>query len=88
MDDATWQDAELRTLGLFLCKSVDGDRADQLFLVFNAGGDCEVTLPDVNGIQQWKRVLDTGATEEGFAEHPAECPAMVYGASVAAFEPA
>ena len=54
----------------------------------NAGADCQVKLPEVNGIKTWKRVLDTGAQHGAFAEHPAESPAIVYGASVAVFEPA
>ena len=45
-------------------------------------------LPAVNGITAWKRVLDTGAEDDAFAEHPVESSATVYGASVAVFEPA
>lgn len=46
-----------------------------------------MTLPDVNGISAWTRVLDSGAQDGGFAEHAAESPALVYGESVAVFEP-
>jgi glycogen operon protein len=88
VDDAAWADGDLRALGLFVSKSVNGEGPDQAFLVFNAGADCRVTLPTVNGIAEWRRVLDTGAAEDTFAEHAAESPAMVYGASVAVFEPA
>jgi glycogen operon protein len=87
MDDAAWEDGDLRALGLFLCKPANGEGLDQLFMVFNAGGDCEVNLPQLNGIEKWKRVLDTGAEDGAFEEHPAEDPAIVYGASVAVFEP-
>lgn len=88
MDEEAWNDGDLRTLGLFLSKPANGEGGDQLFLVCNAGGDCSVTLPEVNGITAWKRVLDTGAADDAFSVHPAENPAMVYGASIAAFEPA
>ena len=77
----------LRALGLFLSKPANGEGPDQLFLVLNAGGDCQVKLPEVNGIKAWKRVLDTGAEDDAYAEHPAQSPAMVYGGSVAVFEP-
>lgn len=87
MDDAAWKDGNLRALGLFLSKPANGEGFDQLFLVCNAGGDCTVKLPSVNGITAWKRVLDTGATDDAFAEHAAESPATVYGASIAVFEP-
>ena len=64
----------------------DDEPADDLFLVFNAGGDCAFTLPAVNRIEQWQRIADTGA-EEAFSIHPVEGAAMVYGASVAVFCP-
>ncbi len=86
MDDAAWADDDLRVVGLFLSRAANGEGADQLLLVCNAGGDCEVSLPAVNGIAAWKRVLDTAAAEGAFAEHPCEGPAMVYGASIAVFE--
>ncbi|WP_337181925.1 glycogen debranching protein GlgX [Shinella sp.] len=88
MEDTDWEDGELRILGLFLSRPANGEELDRLFLVYNAGGDCAVALPAVNGITTWKRVLDTGAEEGAFTEHPAESPATVYGASVAVFEPA
>jgi len=88
MDDAAWQDETLRTLCLFLARPANGEGADQLFIVCNAGEDCAVTLPEVNGIAGWKRVLDTGAEDRAFKEHAAESPAMVYAASLAVFEPA
>ncbi|WP_234186259.1 glycogen debranching protein GlgX [Shinella sp. NM-101] len=88
MEDADWEDGELRILGLLLSRPANGEGLDRLFLVYNAGGDCAVELPAVNGITAWKRVLDTGAEEGAFTEHPAESPATVYGASVAGFEPA
>jgi glycogen operon protein len=76
-------------LGVYLGKSIqagDDEPADDLFLVFNAGGDCAFTLPAVNRIEQWQRIADTGA-EEAFSIHPVEGAAMVYGASVAVFCP-
>lgn len=93
MDEAAWNDGVLRALGLFLAKAPNGANgeegaSDPLFLVFNAGADCEVVLPEVNGIRSWKRVLDTGSPEDAFAEHPVEGTAVVYRASVAAFMPA
>lgn len=88
MDDAAWKDGNLATLGLFLCKPGNGEGPDQLFLVCNAGGDCQMKLPEVNGIRAWTRVLDTGAENGCFAHDPAESPAMIHGASVAVFEPA
>ena len=88
MDDAAWQDENLRTLCLFLARPANGEGADQLLIVCNAGEDCAVTLPEVNGIAGWKRVLDTGAEEGAFTAHDAGSPATVYAASLAVFEPA
>ena len=89
MDDGAWQDGGLRALGVYLGKSINdanAERLDDLFLVFNAGGDCEFTLPSVNGIAEWERIADTGA-DEPFAIYPVDGPAMVYGASIAIFAP-
>jgi glycogen operon protein len=89
MDDGAWGDGELRVLGVSLGKSIHAagsEKLDDLFLVFNAGGDCEFTLPSVNGIEHWQRVADTGA-ENSFEAHEADRSAMVYGASVAVFSP-
>ena len=88
MDDAAWQDENLRTLCLFLSRPANGEGADQLLIVCNAGEDCAVALPEVNGIAGWKRVLDTGAEDGAFKEHAAESPSTVYAASLAVFEPA
>ena len=88
MDDAAWQDENLRTLCFFLARPANGEGADQLLIVCNAGEDCAVTLPEVNGIAGWKRVLDTGAEEGAFTAHDAGSPATVYAASLAVFEPA
>ncbi|UDF28084.1 UNVERIFIED_ORG: glycogen debranching protein GlgX [Roseateles sp. XES5] len=87
MDDGAWKDANLRVLGLFLSKPATGEGEDRLFIVCNAGADSQVTLPGINGIEAWKRVLDTGATDDAFAEHPADGTAVVYAASVAVFAP-
>ena len=86
MDDGAWEDGNLHALGLFVSKPANGEGPDQLFIVVNAGGDCQVKLPEVNGIKAWTRVLDTGAEDDAFAQHPAEGAATVYGASVAVFE--
>ncbi|MDX3925711.1 MAG: glycogen debranching protein GlgX [Shinella sp.] len=91
MDEKAWKDGDLRVLGVYLAKSAGlaeagTEMTDQLFLVFNAGGDCQFTLPAVNGTERWERVLDTGAGD-AFAVHEVDGPAMVYAASVAAFAP-
>jgi glycogen operon protein len=89
MDDDAWDDGELRVLGVYLGKSIhaaDTEKVDDLFLVFNAGGDCEFTLPSVNGIEQWQRVADTGA-QMPFTVHEADSSVTVYGESVAIFAP-
>ncbi|MBB3594115.1 glycogen operon protein [Rhizobium sp. BK529] len=90
MDEGAWNDDELRVLGVYLSKSAyspDSEEMDDLYLVFNAGGDCEVHLPEVNGLKQWARVLDTGAEEDAFKLHEQESPVMVYTQSIAAFAP-
>lgn len=84
-----WDDAELRVLGMFVCRRRvigDQEQGDCLLIVLNAGGDCAFTLPSVNGAMEWNRIADTGA-DDCFAVHPAETPAMVYEASVAIFAP-
>ena len=88
MEDAAWADDALRAVGLFLRKPENGGAGDRLFLAFNAGGDCGFTLPAVNGVGRWTRVLDTGAQTGAFAAHPAENPATVFAASIAVFAPA
>jgi glycogen operon protein len=87
MDDGAWNDGELRALGVYLGKSIhatDAEKLDDLFIVFNAGGDCEFTLPGVNGIDTWQRVIDTGA-EKPFSTYKTDNKAMVYASSVAVF---
>jgi glycogen operon protein len=59
---------------------------DGLFMVFNAGGDCEVTMPEVNGIKKWERAFETGA-EDPFTIFDPGNPVMVYRESVAVFAP-
>ena len=89
MDEGAWNDAALRVLGVYLGKSIhaaDSETMDDLLLVFNAGGDCQFTLPSLNGITQWTRIVDTGA-ENPFSSHAAEEAAMVYAASLAIFAP-
>ena len=89
MDEGAWDDGELRVLGVYVGKSVhatDADNPDDLFLVFNAGGDCEFKLPELGDDEGWCRVADTGS-EESFTIHEVENTAMVYAASVAVFTP-
>lgn len=89
MDEGAWNDNELRVLGVLLSKSVhaiDSDTMDDLFLVFNAGGDCDFRLPEANGIKHWQRVLETGA-DDGFAVFEPDNPVTIYTASVAVFAP-
>ncbi|MET0748081.1 MAG: glycogen debranching protein GlgX [Rhizobium sp.] len=89
MDDGAWDDGELRVLGVYIGKSVhatDSETLDDLFMVFNAGGDCEFVLPEIGEDEQWRRVADTG-TEETFTVYPVDNKVIVYGASVAVFAP-
>ena len=90
MDEAAWKAGHLKILAVYVARSnrtLDTDTADALFMVFNAGGECKVTLPSVNGTARWRRVLDTGA-EDGFADDATGSPAAVGGASVVVFAPA
>jgi glycogen operon protein len=90
MDDGAWNDGELRVLGTYLSKSLDPadpEKTDDLYLVFNAGGDCEVRLPDVNGLAKWRRVLDTGVDDKAFAATGQENPVTIHAQSVVAFVP-
>jgi glycogen operon protein len=90
MDDGAWNDGELRVLGIYLSKSLDPadpEKTDDLYLVFNAGGDFEVRLPDVNGLEKWTRVLDTGVDDEAFAATGQENPVTIHAQSVVAFVP-
>ncbi|MFB2553537.1 glycogen debranching protein GlgX [Ensifer soli] len=89
MDEESWANGDLRVLGVCLAKSIgstDTQAMDQLFMVFNAGGDCAFDLPPVNGVTEWSRVLDTGA-EDSVRTHAADNPAIVYQSSVAVFAP-
>ncbi|MEZ2126760.1 MULTISPECIES: glycogen debranching protein GlgX [unclassified Sinorhizobium] len=89
MDEAAWNDDELRILGVLLSKSVhalDSDTMDDLFLIFNAGGDCDFKLPEANGIKRWERVLETGA-DDAFTVFQPDNPVTIYAASVAVFAP-
>ena len=56
MDDSAWDDGELRVLGVYIGKSVhasDSETLDDLFMVFNAGGDCEFQLPELGEGELW-----------------------------------
>ena len=87
MDDAAWQDGDLRALGLFLSRNEADGPPDQLFMVFNAGAELQFHLPEVNGIKGWRLVLDTSAGDDVFAIVDGEDPAVVPAASVVVFEP-
>ncbi|MBB3978889.1 glycogen operon protein [Rhizobium azooxidifex] len=91
MDEAAWGDAGRRLVMLYLAKTAQADDgqqiADQLLLVFNAGGDCEIRLPSPNGVARWQRVLDTGA-EAPFEQVDAQEQTTSPGASVLVFSPA
>jgi glycogen operon protein len=89
MDDGAWNDSELRALGVYLGKSIhaaDAEKVDELFLVLNAGGDCDIVLPEINGVGHWQRIVDTGA-DQPFSGTPATNPAAIEGATVVVFAP-
>ncbi|MBB3962542.1 glycogen debranching protein GlgX [Rhizobium metallidurans] len=89
MGEEDWSDPELRLLSVYMSYSAstpDVEKAAGLFLVFNAGGDCDIRLPEVNGITGWSRVLATGA-DEPFAELDVREPLAVDRESVAVFVP-
>lgn len=90
MDDGAWNDDELRVLGVYLSKSANApetETMDDLFLIFNAGGDCEFHVPEVNGLTKWSRIADTGAERDAFKVRDQDNPVMVYAQSVAVFAP-
>jgi isoamylase len=65
MEQADWDDPELRTLCAEL-RTASGTppyaaREEALFLVFNAGAEAEVRLPPAPGGWGWSRALDTAA---------------------------
>lgn len=68
-DDATWNDPELRTIGVEL-RGAAGFRSGEelsgsVFIILNTGGDVEFTLPPVADEGQWFLELDSaqpGAT--------------------------
>lgn len=89
MDDGAWNDGELRVLGVYISRSVhtpDSEKMDGLFMLFNAGGDCEISLPEVNGIDHWQRLVETGA-DDAFEIVDVDSPITLYRESVAVFAP-
>ncbi|ASY60174.1 glycogen debranching protein GlgX [Sinorhizobium sp. CCBAU 05631] len=87
MDEPAWGDGELRILGVYLCHlSPNEAPAEEIFLVFNAGGDCDVALPPVHGAQGWRWALNT-AEDDAFTETVARERETVRAQSVAAFVP-
>ncbi|NRP72451.1 hypothetical protein ILFOPFJJ_03349 [Ensifer psoraleae] len=91
MDEEAWHDGELRIVGVYISRNgvAETTPANGLFLAFNAGADCEISLPRVNGTEQWQRVLDTAsldAASDGPAlVRAAQDRALVAAQSVAAF---
>ncbi|MBO9197985.1 glycogen debranching protein GlgX [Rhizobium sp. 16-449-1b] len=89
MGEEDWNDPELRLLSVYMSYSANTTEADKsagVFMVFNAGGDCDVRLPQVNGIEEWSRVLATGA-DEPFTRLDVSEPLTVERESVAVFVP-
>jgi glycogen operon protein len=89
MAQEDWNDPELRLLSVYMSYSTntpDTDKSAGLFMVFNAGGDREVRLPQVNGIEEWSRVLATGA-DEPFTRLDVSEPLTAERESVAVFVP-
>jgi glycogen operon protein len=89
MGEDDWNDPELRLLSVYMsygASTPDVDKSAGVFMVFNAGGDCEVRLPQVNGIEEWSRVLATGA-DEPFIRLDVSEPLTVERESVAVFVP-
>ncbi|WP_337267210.1 glycogen debranching protein GlgX [Oryzifoliimicrobium ureilyticus] len=90
MDDAAWNDPHLQVLGVYMSKSAFGPDTDMvggLFMVFNAGGDCNLVLPEINGVKEWTRVLDTGNEADPFEHRDVDASTMVYRESICCFAP-
>ncbi|MEY9832716.1 glycogen debranching enzyme GlgX [Sinorhizobium fredii] len=87
MDEDAWGDGELRVLGVYLCHLAPAEApAGEIFLVFNAGGDCEVALPPVHGSETWQWALNT-AEDDAFVARGAKDREMIPQQSVAVFVP-
>lgn len=89
MDDGAWNDGELRVLGVYLSRSVSAPENEDmqgLYMLFNAGGDCEINLPEVNGVREWQRLVETGA-DDAFEVIHAENSFTLYRESIAVFAP-
>jgi glycogen operon protein len=89
MGEEDWNDPELRLLSVYISYSAntpDVDKRAGLFMVLNAGGDCEIRLPQVNEINEWSRVLSTGV-DDPFTRLDVDEPLTVERESVAAFIP-
>ena len=88
MDEGTWQEQQLRILGTYLvARATETDPpevTDRLFVVFNAGGEAQFTLPPVEDGLQWKRCLDTRA-DDPFLTEAVEDSVLVRAESVMAF---
>ncbi|KQV70509.1 glycogen debranching protein GlgX [Rhizobium sp. Root1220] len=89
MDDDAWNDPELRLVCVYVSASLNTPNTEKiggLVIVLNAGGDCEVVLPEVNGIKDWGRLLDTGADDPFSAFRP-DRSVVAYHETVSVFAP-
>ena len=80
----------MRVLGLFIDYAAHSpflarDGEDLFFLVFNSGGGMAFTLPAVNRITAWIRVLDTAADDPFTAIAIRGSSAEIAPASVSVF---
>ncbi|MDQ0322260.1 glycogen operon protein [Pararhizobium capsulatum DSM 1112] len=89
MDQAAWDDPQRRALGVYVvARDVDADPpdvTDRLFMIFNAGGEVEFTLPSSEEGTVWHRLLDTRESEK-FLDAPAEEKIVVHAESIVVFE--
>jgi isoamylase len=80
-----WHDPAFRCLGVELRLAAEGpDDGDAVFVVFNAGSDAALTLPDT--VRGWRLVLDTTRPEAADALWPAR--GAIPAQSVLVFVPA
>lgn len=87
MDEDAWGDPELRVVGVYIEQAAN-EATPGVYILLNAGGDCEVTLPEANGINGWKRILDTGNDTPFKPFSPDGGALTLYRESVMVFAPA
>ncbi|MCA1404231.1 glycogen debranching protein GlgX [Ensifer sp. IC3342] len=99
MDEGAWHDEALRIVGVYISRNgvAETTPANGVFLVLNAGADCEISLPRVNGTERWQRVLDTAnfdaasfdaARDDPGLARAAQDRELVAGQSITVFCPA